>query len=82
VVPDLRRDTLRRTPVVVTAAIGLAISALWEMVEWAGWRFISDEIYVAYQDSIGDMAVGGLGALLGGALLTRLSFDRADALPR
>jgi hypothetical protein len=52
------------------------------MVEWAGWRFISDEIYVAYQDSIGDMAVGGLGALLGGALLTRLSFDRADALPR
>jgi hypothetical protein len=82
VVPDLRQDTLRRTPVVVTAAIGLAISALWEMVEWAGWRFISDEIYVAYQDSIGDMAVGGLGALLGGALLTRLSFDRADALPR
>jgi hypothetical protein len=28
------------------------------------------------------MAVGGLGALLGGVLLTRLPLDRADALPR
>jgi hypothetical protein len=83
VVPDRRaRGSLRRTPVVVATAIGLAISALWEMVEWAGWRFISDEIYVAYQDTIGDMAVGGLGALLGGVLIALVRIDRPDALPR
>jgi hypothetical protein len=67
---------------VLTPLIGLAISALWEMVEWAGWRFISDDIYVAYQDSIGDMAVGGLGAVLGGLLLAYVRLDREDALPR
>lgn len=83
VVPDLRRPGMRRrTPIVVTTAIGLAISALWEMVEWFGWRFISDQIFVAYEDSIGDMAVGGLGALLAGVLLAYVRTDRADALPR
>ncbi|MCC4907536.1 hypothetical protein [Microbacterium sp. cx-59] len=83
VVPDLRGISVpRRAPLVLTAAIGLAISALWEMVEWAGWRFISDEIYVAYQDSIGDMAIGGLGALVGGVMLARIRLDREDALPR
>jgi hypothetical protein len=83
VVPDLRRcDPRRRNPMVLTPLIGLAISALWEMVEWAGWRFISDDIYVAYQDSIGDMAVGGLGAVLGGLLLAYVRLDGEDALPR
>ena len=83
VVPDRRGPgSPRRTPLILTAAIGLALSALWEMIEWAGWRFISDDIYVAYQDSIGDMAVGGLGALIGGVLLAYLPLDRPDALPR
>lgn len=83
IVPDLRtRGVRRRSPIILTAAFGLAISALWEMVEWAGWRFISDEIFVAYQDTIGDMVVGGAGALLGGVLLGALRIDRADALPR
>lgn len=83
VVPDLRANGIpRRSPIILTAAFGLAISALWEMVEWAGWRFISDEIFVAYQDTIGDMVVGGAGALLGGILLSVLRIDRADALPR
>lgn len=58
-----------RVPLVIVPSIGLAVSALWEMVEWAGHTFISDEIFVAYADTIADMAVGGLGALGAGVLV-------------
>lgn len=64
---------------VLAVTIGLAISALWEMVEWAGWRFISGEIHVAYQDTIGDMAAGGVGALVAGIVLARVRLIRPDA---
>ncbi len=65
--------------VVVAVAVGLALSAVWEMVEWAGWLFISDEIFVGYQDTIGDMAIGGVGAAVAGLVLTRVRVLRADA---
>jgi hypothetical protein len=65
--------------VLVATAVGLALSALWEMVEWVGWRFLTDEIFVAYEDSIGDMIAGGTGAALAGILLTRARLVRADA---
>lgn len=55
--------------VLITTMLGLALSALWEMVEWIGHAYISDEIFVAYDDTISDMAVGGLGALLVGVVL-------------
>jgi len=56
-------------PAVLVPAFALALSALWEMVEWAGYTFISDEIFVAYDDTIGDMAVGGLGGLVAGLIV-------------
>ncbi|WP_447943798.1 hypothetical protein [Microbacterium aurum] len=65
--------------VLIAVAVGLALSALWEMVEWAGWRFISDEIFVGYQDTIGEMAVGGVGAAVAGLVLTRVRVLRPDA---
>ncbi|MEG9492047.1 MAG: hypothetical protein MIJ73_04485 [Microbacterium aurum] len=49
------------------------------MVEWAGRRFISYEIFVGYQDTIGDMAIGGVGAAVAGLVLTRVPVLRADA---
>lgn len=52
--------------VILTTTFGLALSAVWEMVEWFGHAFISDEIFVAYADTIGDMAVGGAGAVCAG----------------
>lgn len=61
-----RPPRARRAAVIFTAALGLAASALWEMVEWLGKTFVTDEIFVTYNDTIGDMAVGGLGALLAG----------------
>ncbi|MFN3599817.1 MAG: hypothetical protein ACK4UY_00345 [Dietzia sp.] len=55
--------------VVLTAAFGLALGALWEMVEWFGHAYLTDRIYVTLDDTIGDMAAGGVGALVAGLLL-------------
>ena len=61
-----------RVPIVFITSAGLALSALWEMVEWVGYAFITDEIFVTYVDTIGDMAAGGLGALVGGVIASRI----------
>lgn len=63
--PEFRR----RIPVVLCTILGLAVSAVWEMIEWAGRTFVTDEIFVTYEDTIGDMALGGLGALAAGVLV-------------
>ncbi len=65
-----------RTPLVLLPVIALALSAVWEMVEWLGWRYISDTIFVAYQDTIGDMVFGGLGGLAAGVVLALSSVER------
>jgi len=69
----------RRTVIVLVPVIGLAASAVWEMIEWIGYAFITDEIFVTYQDTIGDMAVGGLGALVAGVVMACVPLDRPDA---
>lgn len=68
----------RRTPIVVATIAGLALSAVWEMVEWFGYRFITDAIFVTYDDTIGDMIAGGTGALIAGVLASRWRLTRAD----
>lgn len=68
----------RRTPIVVATISGLALSAVWEMVEWFGYRFITDAIFVTYDDTIGDMIAGGAGALIAGVLASRWRLTRAD----
>lgn len=76
-----------RTPLVMLPLLALAISAVWEMIEWVGWAFLSDDIFVTYQDTIGDMVLGGLGGILAGVLLARVRLARrpspetAGALP-
>lgn len=80
VVPRPDAATFRtRTGVVITAMLGLAVSALWEMIEWAGRTFVTSEIFVTYQDTIGDMAVGGLGALVAGGVVALVPVLRPDA---
>lgn len=59
----------RRSAVVLLPLTALAISAVWELIEWLGWKFLSDDIFVTYQDTIGDMAFGGLGGIAAGILL-------------
>lgn len=56
----------RTASVAMTLTIGLALSALWELVEWVGFVYITSDIYVTYHDTIGDIAAGGTGSLLGG----------------
>lgn len=76
-----------RTPLVMLPLLALAISAVWEMIEWVGWAFLSDDIFVTYQDTIGDMVLGGVGGVLAGVLLARVRLARrpspetAGALP-
>lgn len=68
--------------VALTLAIGLALSALWEIVEWVGHTFVSEEIFVAYDDTIGDMAAGAAGAAGAGALASRIDLlEPWEALP-
>lgn len=62
--------------VAVTAAVGLAASALWEMVEWVGHAVIGDEIFVSYDDTIADLALGGLGAIAAGFAVALLRLSR------
>ncbi|MET0590095.1 MAG: hypothetical protein ABWZ77_02870 [Naasia sp.] len=55
----------RRAPVTaLVVTIGLALSALWEMGEWAGHTYIDPAIYVGYDDTVIDMIAGGLGSAL------------------
>lgn len=70
--PSLRR----RTPVVLVSLVALAISAVWEMIEWLGWRYLSEDIFVTYQDTIGDMVLGGLGGIAAGILLALVPVGR------
>ncbi|MFC7431402.1 MULTISPECIES: hypothetical protein [unclassified Agrococcus] len=67
----------------VGATLGLALGALWEIVEWLGHNVVDSAIFVEYDDTIGDMAAGGAGALLAGILVAkaRLERPRADADP-
>ncbi|MFB4350909.1 hypothetical protein [Microbacterium sp. CR_7] len=65
-----------RTPIVLVPLLALAISAMWEMIEWLGWRYISDDIFVTYQDTIGDMVLGGLGGVAAGVLLALVPVGR------
>ncbi|PWB97958.1 hypothetical protein [Homoserinimonas hongtaonis] len=67
--------------VVLATTMGLALSAMWEVFEWFGWAFISETIYVAYQDTIGDMVAGGVGSFVAALLLASVPLLRADAVP-
>ncbi|TDN92036.1 hypothetical protein [Microbacterium sp. BK668] len=75
IVPDPLAG-LRRVPLVIVPVIALAVSAVWEMIEWVGWAFVSPDIFVAYQDTIGDMAAGGLGGLAAGVLVAYVPLIR------
>ncbi len=63
----------RGTLVLATFLLGLATGATWELLEWAGHTLIDPEVHVGYQDTMGDLAADGFGALIGGLLLPFLT---------
>lgn len=83
VVPAPRAEGTRsRTPAVIVPALALALGALWEMVEWAGKTFVTDEIFVSYADTIGDLVAGGVGGLVAGAVVARIRLVRTPETSR
>ncbi len=54
---------------VLTTSFGLSIGVLWEFAEWMGHNFVDASIFVNYDDTIGDLAAGGLGSFVAGTLL-------------
>jgi hypothetical protein len=83
VVPAPRAEgTLGRTPLVILTALGLALGAIWELIEWLGKMFVTDEIFVTYTDTIGDLAADGVGGLLAGILVARVRLERSSSRSR
>jgi hypothetical protein len=55
--------------IIITTALGMAAGVVWEIGEWFGHTFIDGGIVVEYNDTIGDLAAGGLGSLVAGFLV-------------
>jgi hypothetical protein len=72
VVPDPRDETRLGHYVgifVITAALGVTIGALWEIVEWRSDAWFGSDLSLGNDDTVGDLVRDTLGSLLGGALL-------------
>ena len=69
--------------VLLVTGLGAVLAIAWELAEW--WTFIrhGTELDTAYTDTLGDEALGTLGALLAGALLARrpARLSRGPAAP-
>lgn len=65
-------------PLLVTMT-GFTVACLWEFVEWVAQQFSPDAIHVGYDDTVLDLALGGLGALLAGTFLSLRADNQARA---
>jgi uncharacterized membrane protein HdeD (DUF308 family) len=70
------------TVIVLTTAFGLAAAVVWEQFEWFAHTVIDDTIFVAYNDTIGDLTAGGLGSLLAGVAMTYVAAPARSRVPR
>ncbi|MDN4172457.1 hypothetical protein QWY28_05845 [Nocardioides sp. SOB77] len=59
----------RSAVTVLTAATGTALAVVWELGEWYGHTYLDSRIQVGYDDTVGDLAAGMVGALVAGVLL-------------
>lgn len=72
VLPDPRSDTTRQHLVgigIVTFALGAAVGAVWELVEWASDGTLGSELQESNDDTVGDLAMDCLGAISAGLFL-------------
>ena len=73
---DIPAATVLRTTGRTLAWLGLAgatvgLGVVWELAEWWGHTFVTEEIGVGYEDTIGDLTANTLGALVGAWLAVR-----------
>ncbi|MDP9400035.1 MAG: DUF2238 domain-containing protein [Actinomycetota bacterium] len=69
---------------VVTFALGLAVGALWEIVEWSSDLLLGSNLSEDNEDTVGDLIADALGSLLGAALLvvwTRFGWGSVRRIP-
>jgi hypothetical protein len=66
--------------VVFTTAFGMSAAVVWEMAEWVGHNFIDPTIFVAYDDTIGDLVAGTAGSFLAGMAIRHLGAHRRAAV--
>jgi hypothetical protein len=60
---------------VLTTTTGMSAAVVWEVAEWLGHNFIDPSIYVAYDDTIGDLVAGTLGSFIAGLTMRLLAAD-------
>jgi hypothetical protein len=62
----------------VTTFIGVTFGVLWELWEWFAYNFLDPGMLVGYEDSLGDLVVGGLGSLVAGLTMRTLMVSRSS----
>ena len=66
------RGLSRGVVVVCGLAFGMGSALLWELGEYVAFVRGSPELATAYTDTLGDLSLGSLGALLAGLVVSRL----------
>ncbi len=70
--PDVRQvagATRRFSLVLLVTFVGLGLATVWEFVEWVGEQYSPESTHVGYDDTISDLALGGMGSVVAGVLL-------------
>lgn len=63
----------------MVTGLGALLAILWELAEWYAFIRHGTELATAYEDTLGDMMLGTLGALIAGVLVARRSQAPASA---
>jgi hypothetical protein len=63
---------------VLVAGAGALLAVGWELGEWYTFIRHGTELATAYEDTLGDLALGCLGAVLAGVVVARMSGRRAE----
>lgn len=66
----------------LVAGIGALLAIGWELAEWFTFIRHGTELDTAYQDTLGDLALGAVGAILAAGVLARLGGSAARRSPR
>ncbi len=59
----------RALEALLVGTVGVTLGVLWEFGEWAGHTWLDPGILVGYDDTIGDLLVGGLGSFAAALLM-------------
>ncbi len=64
--------------ILVIASLGIAVGALWEVGEWAYDQVIAGDVIKGKRDTIIDLIVDSLGAVVAGLLASGMMDDRRE----